>query len=134
MRQYITIEYALIFSLFSFIIWGLITIYRIHTNPKFSQFDCLDLITTRDKKIDRPAFQEFLVFIVMIWGFIIQMIKSGSAPEWYVGILVGAFVIRAAHSSYLKSKETVVTEATIVKDIPQGTTETKSIKTEAVNG
>lgn len=92
---------ALLLTLF--ILTGLVTFYKIQSSKEYENFNCIDLITTKDKHIDRPALMEFSVFVVMTWGFVIMVMRD-KIQEWYVAMYVGAFVFRALHSAYLKSK------------------------------
>ncbi len=88
----------------------LVSMWRFHVSQDdhYRQFNLIDLITTKDGIISRPAVMEFGVFLLMGWGFIVLVNKS-ALPEWYVTVLVGAFALRAAHSAYLSSKK---------KDVP----------------
>ena len=66
------------------------------------------MITHADGSFSRPAVEEFGVFILMCWGFV--MFFNKATLEWlpsiiqYVGIFATVFVARAAHSAYLNSK------------------------------
>lgn len=82
---------------------GLISLWRVNLSDQYKQFNLIDLVTTREGRVNRPALQEFGVFIVMSWGFAV-LVNNGGLTEWYVGIYVGAFVLRAAHSAYLSSQ------------------------------
>lgn len=86
-------------------IW--LSVYRAHKangSSRYNKFNLIDLITTREGTIDRPAFMEVTAFIVMTWGFI-YLTGSGKLTEWYAGIYIGAFVLRAAHSAFLKCRD-----------------------------
>jgi hypothetical protein len=81
----------------------LISLWRVNLSENYKNFNLIDLVTNGEGRIHRPALQEFGVFVVMSWGFIL-LINKNALTEWYVGIYVAAFVIRAAHSAYLRSQ------------------------------
>ena len=78
--------------------------HRANGSSRYNKFNLIDLVTTNDGYIDRPAFQETIVFIVMTWAVVTYTIKE-ELTEWLAGIYIATFVIRAAHSAYLNSKE-----------------------------
>ena len=80
-----------------------VSMYRFHTSKRYDSFNLLDLITTRDGRISRPAVMEIGAFVLMTWGFIV-LVQRDNLAEWYAGIYAGAFVLRAAHSAYLSCK------------------------------
>lgn len=82
------------------IIAMLVSVWRFHRSGQYEEFNLLDLITSRCGKISRPAIMELGAFVLMTWGFV-MLINASQLTEWYTGIYVGAFVLRAAYSSYL---------------------------------
>lgn len=81
----------------------MVSMYRFHSNTRFQHFNLLDLITTAEGKISRPAVMEFGAFVLLTWGFVFQ-VQAGKLTTEYAGIYVGAFVARAAHSAWLSCK------------------------------
>ena|SRR3990167_2339323 len=82
----------------------LVSAWRVHNDKeKYANLNLLTLITHADGSFSRPAVQEFGVFIIMSWAFIL-LANKGILTEWFVGLYVGSFVLRAAHSAYLNSK------------------------------
>lgn len=82
----------------------LVSAWRIHNDKeKYAKLNILTLITHADGSFSRPAVQEFGVFILMSWGFV-MLVNKGYLPEWYAMSYLAAFVARAAHSAYLNSK------------------------------
>jgi len=77
--------------------------WHYHRSGNYEQFNLLDLVTTRDGRIHRPAVMEFGAFVLMTWGFIV-LINRDNLAEWYATIYVGAFVLRAAYSAWLRQK------------------------------
>ena len=92
-----------------------VSMWRFHSNPHFQHFNLLDLITTNDGKISRPAVMEMGAFVLMTWGFIV-LVQRDKLMEWYAGIYVGAFVLRAAHSAWLNCKQQPETAAQSIKE------------------
>ena len=80
-----------------------ISAWRFHKNPAYQKFNLFSLITHQDGTPSRPAVQEFVVFILMSWGFVL-LINKGNLPEWYAMSYLAVFVVRAAHSAYLNSR------------------------------
>lgn len=78
------------------------SLYRLHRDPHYRFFNLIDLVTNKEGRISRPAVMEFGVFVAGIWGFFVY-INKGTLPEWYWISMVGAFVLRAAHSAHLSS-------------------------------
>lgn len=93
-----------------------VSLYRAHKangGSKYNNFNLIDLVATRDGKVDRPAFLEMSTFALIGWGFIVLVTKQ----QWgllvaYGGMMCGVFVARAAHAAYLKSNQQ--------KDAPNG--------------
>lgn len=81
----------------------LVSFYRYHRSPRYENFCLLDLITTTEGRIHRPAVMEFGAFVLMTWGFIV-LINRDRLEEWYATVFVGAFVVRAAFSAWLRQK------------------------------
>ena len=82
----------------------LVSAWRVHHDKKrYKNLNVLTLITHADGSFSRPAVQEFGVFILMSWGFV-MLVNKGNLPEWYAMSYLAAFVARAAHSAYLNSK------------------------------
>lgn len=81
----------------------MVSMWRFHKSTRYQSFNLLDLITTHDGKVSRPAVMEFGAWIMMTWAFIV-LVQRDKLAEWYAGIYVGAFVIRAAHSAWLSCK------------------------------
>lgn len=74
-----------------------------HNAPEKSV--CLiDLVTARDGTLSRPAVMELGAFVTMTWGFIV-LVNTESLTEWYSGVYVAAFVMRAAYSAFLRGKK-----------------------------
>lgn len=91
-----------------------VSLWRAHKangQSKYKDFNLLDLVATPQGGIDRPAFQETVVFVVMTWGFI-TLVVTGRLTEWYAGIYTAIFVVRAAHAAYLR--------ASAVAQLPNG--------------
>ena len=80
-----------------------ISFIRYNADPKYDKFNLIDLITTKDGKLHRPAVMEFGAFVLMTWGFIV-LINRNRLAEWYAAIYVGAFVVRSAYSAWLRQK------------------------------
>ena len=81
----------------------IVSAWRFHKDPRYKQFDLFKLITHADGTPSRPAVEEFVVFGITSWGFIL-LINKGNLPEWYMISYLTVFVARAAHSAYLNSK------------------------------
>ena len=81
----------------------LLSMWRFHSNPRFKCFNLLDLITSHDGKISRPAVMEFGAFMLTGWGFV-MLINRNNLSEWYMMGFLGAFVARAAHSAWLSCR------------------------------
>lgn len=81
----------------------LVSFWRFHQDPKYEKFNLVDIIS-KDGHPHRPAIQEFGIWLLMAWGFVVLM-NRGTPPEWYVGIFVGAYVLRAAHAAHLSSRQ-----------------------------
>ena len=79
------------------IIWSL---WKLHNDEHYREFNLVDMITARDGRVSRPACLETGAFLVSTWGFIV-LINRGTLQDWYVAAYVGAFVLRAAHAAYL---------------------------------
>ena len=78
--------------------------YRFHQQKgRYKNFNLFTLITHQDGTLSRPAVQEFGVFVIMSWAFVL-LVNKGALTEWFVGLYVVTFVVRAAHSAYLNSK------------------------------
>ena len=92
-------------ALLGLVVLGLIiSAWRFHNNDHYRHFNLIDLVTNREGKISRPAMMELGAFVLMTWGFVV-LITKGALTEWYAGLYVGAFVMRAAYSSYLSHTE-----------------------------
>lgn len=104
--QNVYLEYGLWALLGLFMVVAVIALWKSHKDQSkdFKNFNLLDLITTSQGTINRPAVMELVVFVLMGWGFIVYVAR-GTLSEWYAGLLVGAFVLRAAYSSFLSSKK-----------------------------
>lgn len=98
------------FSLLGLVAFAVIvSLYRAHRlngDSHYRNFNLIDLIATREGKVDRPAFLEMATFMLIAWGFIVLVTKQ----QWgllvaYGGMMVGAFSLRAAHSAWLKSSQ-----------------------------
>src|SRR3990167_3011002 len=77
--------------------------WRFHKDRRYKNFNLFSLVSHPDGTTSRPAIQEFVVFGITSWGFIL-LINKGSLPEWYMMSYLGVFVARAAHNAYLNSK------------------------------
>jgi hypothetical protein len=82
-----------------------VSMIRFHRDPRYRKFNLLALISNRDGQPSRPAVMEFGAFVLFSWGFVTLMNRPTGVPEWYGIAYLGAFVARAAHSAYLRSKE-----------------------------
>lgn len=81
-----------------------VSAWRFHRDKeRYGSFNLFSLITHADGTLSRPAVQEFGVFILMSWGFVL-LVNKGTLPEWYAMSYLAAFVARAAHSAWLNSK------------------------------
>ena len=83
----------------------LVSLVRVHFSKAYAEFNLLDIITCQKGKVSRPACEEVGAWLLISWTLIVAVYKD----KWeYViplaGILVAAFVARAAHSAYLNSK------------------------------
>lgn len=83
----------------------LTSLVRTHFNEAYKEFNLLDIITCQKGKVSRPACQEVGAWLLISWGFVVAVYKD----KWeyavtLAGILVAAFVTRAAHSAWLNSK------------------------------
>ena len=85
------------------IVFSLIMAHRSNGASRYNKFNLLDLFVTKEGIVDGPRTMELIAFLVMTWGFV-TLINQKALSEWYVGIYIAAFVLRAAHSAYLKSK------------------------------
>lgn len=86
------------------LIFIFVSAWRVHHDKeRYANLNIFSLITHADGSFSRPAIQELGVFILMSWGFVMLVNKS-ALSEWFVVTYVGAFVLRAAHSAYLNSK------------------------------
>ena len=74
-----------------------------HDKERYKNLNIFTLVTHPDGSFSRPAVQEFGVFIVMTWAFVL-LANKGTLTKWFVGVYVVAFVLRAAHSADLNSK------------------------------
>lgn len=82
----------------------LVSFWRFHSDPKYKDFNALDIITNNEGKLSRPAIMEFGAFVIMTWGYVF-LLNKGGLSEWYAGLYVGAFVIRGGWSSYLNASK-----------------------------
>lgn len=82
-----------------------VSMIRFHRDEQYQRFNLLALISTRDGQPSRPAVMEFGAFMLFSWGFVVYMNRPAGVPEWFGIAYLGAFVARAAHSAYLRSKE-----------------------------
>ncbi len=81
------------------------SLIRVHVSSDYKEFNLLDIITCQKGKVSRPACHEVGAFLLMSWGFIVAVYKD--KWEYAVtlgGMLIAAFVTRAAYSAYLSSK------------------------------
>ena len=86
------------------LLFVLVSAWRVHNDKeRYAKLNVFTLITHPDGTFSRPAVQEIGVFIVMTWAFVL-LANKGNLTEWFVGLYVGAFVLRAAHSAYLNSR------------------------------
>lgn len=83
--------------------FSLVMAHRSNGSSKYNKFNLIDLFVTKEGIVDGPRTMELIAFLVMTWGFV-TLINQKSLSEWYVGIYIAAFVLRAAHSAYLKTK------------------------------
>lgn len=86
-----------------------VSMVRFHNNEHYKHFNLIDLVTANDGKVSRPACMEMGAWIVLTWAFVVQ-VNKGTLTEWFAGIYVGSFVLRAAHSAYLSTKTGVETK------------------------
>jgi hypothetical protein len=91
------------FLSFGFIIVtsSLFAAHRSNGTTKYQNFNVMDLFCTRGGHISRPAVMEMIAFLIMTWGFVTFVLQK-NLTDWYAGIYVGTFVLRAAHSAYLR--------------------------------
>jgi len=84
-----------------------VSVFRAHKmngSSRYNKFNLMDLFTSREGYVDRPALQETVAFLVMTWGFITLAVK-GQLTEWYAGLYIGTFVVRAAHADWMRCKD-----------------------------
>jgi hypothetical protein len=80
---------------------SLIAAHRSNGSSKYKNFNVMDLFCTGDGHVSRPAVMEITAFMLMSWGFVTFVLQK-NLTDWYAGIYVGTFVLRAAHSAYLR--------------------------------
>ena len=99
------VDFVMTFLLAVFVVVLIISLVRAHRgNGKLANFNLIDAFRNREGYYSRPAAQETVVFIVMTWTQVTFVLK-GQLVEWFTGLYVGTFVLRAAHAAYMKSKE-----------------------------
>lgn len=81
----------------------ILSLWRAHNSPHYKDFNLLNIFTTPSGQPDRPALMEVTVWVLMCWGFVV-FVTRGTLSDWYVYAFVGAFVARAGHSAWLRSK------------------------------
>lgn len=82
---------------------ALLIVLWAHRSKRYENFDLMALITNKQGQPDRPAIQEIIAFALMVWAFVV-FVNDRKLPEWFVTIFVGAFVLRAAYSAWLRTK------------------------------
>ena len=78
----------------------LVLLWRMDQNEKMSNFSFRNLIATRDGYPDRVAVMELGSWLGMTGAMIVLTLRD-QLTEAFVGIYVGAFALRGAHSAYL---------------------------------
>jgi hypothetical protein len=96
------IMYMILAGVMLLTVVSLIRAHRQNGGSRYARFNLLDLFCTKDGMVSRPATMEMLAFLVMTWGFV-TLTTRGHLTEWYAGIYIGAFVLRAAHSAHLRA-------------------------------
>ena len=79
---------------------AVISMIRFHRSGKFTNFNLLDLVTTPEGIVSRPAVMELGAWVIGSWSIILAAHK-GPVSEALLGVYLGFFVARAAHSAYL---------------------------------
>jgi hypothetical protein len=98
-------------------IWSLYVAHKTNGSSHYNRFNLIDLICTKDGRVDRPAFMEIGTWCLMAWGFIVLVTKN----QWgllvaYGGLWTGVFVTRAAHAAWLRSTSKEELPAPPIKD------------------
>ena len=97
-------------------------------NGRYKNFNLVHLVTSNDGFPDGAKCVEIGVFLLMSWGFIVQVTQTKLA-EWYVIAYVGAFVTRGAFGAYLRAKgEPADAPGTTVKTEAVTTVKTTEVK------
>lgn len=82
----------------------IVSLWKLHRrNGRYTNFNLVYLIVNKDGFPDGAKCVEMGVFLLMSWGFIVQITK-GNIADWYVAAYVGAFVTRGAFGAYLRAK------------------------------
>lgn len=102
--QILYLEWALYALLAIFLLVSTIALWISHRSNRYKEFQLIDLITNSAGIASRPAMMELAAFVLMSWAFIVFVVR-GTLSEWYAGLFVGAFVLRAAYSAFLGSKK-----------------------------
>lgn len=101
-RQYI-LENTLYMLLAVSMAWLIAWLWKLNRDPEYRNFRLIDLITTRQGYISRPAFMETGAFLMLTFAFAVMLVR-GTPPEWFVGLYGLLFIGRAAHSAYMRNK------------------------------
>jgi hypothetical protein len=84
------------------------------------------LVVNKEGYPDGAKCIEMGVFMLMSWGFVVQVTK-GQLAEWYIVAYVGAFVTRGAFGAYLRSKGATDEQGTVTTTQVITTAKTKEV-------
>jgi len=97
----------------------IISMWNLHrANGRYQNINLVDLIVSKEGRLDGAKCVEMGTFLLMSWGFVVY-VTAKALPEWYMQAFLFGFVLRGAYGAYLRSKggppETLgtVTETTI---------------------
>lgn len=107
----------------------ILSMWRMHKgNGIYRNFNLVFLIVNAQGYPDGAKCVELGVFLLMSWGFVVQMTK-GSLSEWYLVAYVGAFVTRGAFGAYLRSKSAPDVPGTTVITTTETMVKSKDVQT-----
>lgn len=111
----------------------LVLLLRASRDPAYDNFRLIGYIATKEGYPDRVATAEVTVLLAMtLWGTI--MVLRNQMSEWFIGTYVLAFVLRGAHSAYLKAAHPATPGTTTVETSSKTETSVVAEKKEQQSG